>query len=653
MWPRPTIPFCHSTCILFLFAYGSDLQAQSSLCPPNIDFKLGDFSHWECRTGSVAANNLQNVATWYSTGEVNGRHQLIAPTSTATDPYGGFPQHCPNSNTYTVKLGNESGGHEAEGLFYTYTIPATNTKFSILYYYAIVLQNPGHQPHEQPRFRARVVDVATETEIDCVSFDFSSSGSLPGFQPSGAGNAVYKDWTPVSVDLSAFAGKTVRLEFITSDCVFQQHFGYAYISIGSNCNGSIAGGYYCEGDTSISVTAPHGYESYNWYADTNFGQPISSLQNIVLDLADVNIGDVLPVIVFPYEGYGCLDTLYVTIETALKPVSRAGPDVISCSKRAVQLGTSPNVDYAYSWTPSQFLSAPFSANPTTLLNIQQPTDFIVKTTHVATGCFSFDTTRVTPIVVDTSSSIAGKSVYCPGEQLQTSLTVRNTTTQVQWFKGNASISGATGFLYRPETAGTYWAELKQFGCVDSTFQYQISYASIPNADFVTNKTVQCLTYPVAFTNTSSIQGNEPMRYLWKFSDGTSATTNNIEKSFSLAGTYTATLIATSGTDCMDSVKKTVSIVTNCTPVLPTAFTPNNDGKNERLTPYLVGAKALKRFTIYNRYGNVVFTTSKEGEGWDGKFNGASLQTAVFVWVLEYIGYNGQAVVEKGHVTLIR
>jgi gliding motility-associated-like protein len=97
----------------------------------------------------------------------------------------------------------------------------------------------------------------------------------------------------------------------------------------------------------------------------------------------------------------------------------------------------------------------------------------------------------------------------------------------------------------------------------------------------------------------------------------------------------------------------VSIVTNCTPVLPTAFTPNSDGRNDRLIPFLIGAKGLKRFTIYNRYGNIVFSTLKEGEGWDGRYKGTFLPTAVFVWVIEYTGNDDQVILEKGTVTLIR
>jgi hypothetical protein len=88
---------------------------------------MGDFTNWECRTGSVSGNGGVNTVTWYGLGEVSDRHLLIAPNNTAVDEYGGFPQHCPNTNSYSVRLGNDNNGHEAEGIFYTFDIPANNT----------------------------------------------------------------------------------------------------------------------------------------------------------------------------------------------------------------------------------------------------------------------------------------------------------------------------------------------------------------------------------------------------------------------------------------------------------------------------------------------------------------------------------------------
>ena len=640
-------------CWVLLTLIGKQGYAQSLLCPPNIDFSFGSFSNWECLTGTVSVVAGNNLVALPRIGEVPDRHQLIPPTNNQLDPYGQFPQHCPNSGSYTVKLGNDKSGHEAEGLVYTFTIPPNNTSFSLLYHYAIVLQDPRHSREEQPRFRARIIDVNDQTEISCVSFDFSASGLLPGFKPSQISEVIYKDWTPISVDLSAYAGQTIRLEFITSDCVFNEHFGYAYINIGSFCNGSILGSNYCEGDSTTKLIAPYGFRRYMWYSDPTFSQQIGQTQDLLLNIHTTPVGSVLPVIVTPYPGYGCVDTLYAFIGSEQRPVSEAGIDKITCSKIPVQLGTSPTENYSYSWTPREKLSNPFISNPFANNGLLVPTWFTVLTTDLLTGCVALDSVIITPIIVDTSSAAIGKMNYCPDEALSTMLSVNNTVASVQWFKDDKPLTGETGLVYRPSSAGTYWAQITQSGCVDSSQKFAIHLAPLPKPNFSINKEIQCVNEPVFFMNSTTIPGNEPITYLWRFSDGHSFQGRRAERVFIASGIYTAKLIATSGTDCVDSLEKKVMIVNDCIPIMPSGFTPNRDGKNDELKPFLVGVKALKRFSVYNRWGNMVFSTSKEGEGWDGTYNRMPVQASVLVWIVEYISNGNKIITQKGTVTLIR
>ncbi len=627
-------------------------QPQTFACPVNLDFESGNFTNWECRTGQVFDQAGTNTIQWNSSGAPSSnRHEIIA-ASTQLDQYGFFPQQCPNGSRYSVKLGNSTGGHEAEGISYTYQIPANDSTFSLLYYYAVVLQAPSHTASQQPRFRARITDVADGSEISCVSFDFTASGSLPGFKVSPvSGLVLYKDWTPISVDLSKYAGRTVQIEFITSDCTFQQHFGYAYIDVGSSCNGTIAGSTYCEGDSAIKVTAPYGFQSYQWFANSGFTQVISTAQTLVLDSG--NVGSVFPVIITPYDGFGCLDTLYATIGRAPKPVSNAGPDKVLCNKVPTQLGTNGIQGYSYSWSPADFVSDPTAAAPYTVPVIISPLQLTVRTTDIASGCFSLDSALVTPIVVDTASAISGKQAYCPGEPIAAFLSVTNASTQVQWYQNSSPLSGSTGFTYQPLSFGTYWARLFQNGCIDTTRRYVIASAPVPKASFTVDKELQCLDKPIHFNSTSTINSNEPLTYVWKLSDGSSFGGQTILKSFPAIGQYAISLVVTSASNCMDSTMRTVAISSLCSPVVPTAFTPNRDGKNDVFKPYLVGIKMVKRFVVYNRYGNIVFSSTSPNAAWDGTYKGAALDTGVYVWLLEYIDDDDKAVLQKGTVALIR
>ena len=55
--------------------------------------------------------------------------------------------------------------------------------------------------------------------------------------------------------------------------------------------------------------------------------------------------------------------------------------------------------------------------------------------------------------------------------------------------------------------------------------------------------------------------------------------------------------------------------------VPQAFTPNNDGHNDKLFVYTVNIKELKYFKVFNRWGQLVFQTNSTTVGWDGMFNG--------------------------------
>ena len=87
--------------------------------------------------------------------------------------------------------------------------------------------------------------------------------------------------------------------------------------------------------------------------------------------------------------------------------------------------------------------------------------------------------------------------------------------------------------------------------------------------------------------------------------------------------------------------------------IPTAFTPNDDGLNDVIKPILVGVKKLNYFTIYNRWGQVVFTSSTADKGWDGKVNGNRQDPSSYVFMAEGIDYLGKTIFKKGTFVLIR
>lgn len=86
--------------------------------------------------------------------------------------------------------------------------------------------------------------------------------------------------------------------------------------------------------------------------------------------------------------------------------------------------------------------------------------------------------------------------------------------------------------------------------------------------------------------------------------------------------------------------------------VPSAFSPNNDGKNDRLNVLGIGISDID-FKIYNRYGQLVFSTTDLREGWDGKMNGEPLNQGVFVYTLSYTLIDGTTSEISGNVTLVK
>jgi gliding motility-associated-like protein len=117
--------------------------------------------------------------------------------------------------------------------------------------------------------------------------------------------------------------------------------------------------------------------------------------------------------------------------------------------------------------------------------------------------------------------------------------------------------------------------------------------------------------------------------------------------------YKVTLAVMDTAGCTDTAYHTLKVADNCYIAVPTAFTPNGDGKNDFLYP--VNAYKAKDlvFRVYNRNGQMVFETRNWMQKWDGRINGLLQQTGVYVWYLEYTSDSNKRISLKGTTTLIR
>lgn len=626
------------------------IPATAQICPANIDFETGTFNGWTCYTGTaLVLNGSENdLSLGNSGGPVPNRHTMYSRASDpGVDPYGGFPIMCPNGSGYSIRLGNNTAGTEAEGISYEFTIPANQNVYSIVYNYAVVFQDPNHELFQQPRLVLEIMNLTDNTLIDCSSFTFIPYGSiLPGFfespNPSGDVPVWCKDWSAVSINLNGHAGKRIRLFFKTADCTFRRHFGYAYIDVNSECTSEFVGSVYCPDDTVVNLTAPFGYQGYKWFNST-FTQLLGTQQTMQLAPLPVP-GTIYAVEVTPYHGYGCLDTFYARLMDTLTVVANAGPDILSCNESPVGLGANPKPGLVYTWSPATGLSNPHIANP--FASPAVTTTYVLTANHDGGGCRSTDTVLVKASIIDNALKLTGSPGYCITDNDSAILRV-SPTQSVQWYKDNRMIIGATGDSYRVTQTGNYHAVLmNDVGCTAQTRPQNI----------VIDQPRPGINYPIQYAVINLPLDLEARRIgdnaIW--SPGVSLnTTNSFTPIFkgSSEQMYTIAIKKTNG--CLTVDTQMVKTIKNIEIFVPNAFTPNNDRKNDVLRPLPRGIKTLSYFRVYNRWGRLLFESKNPMAGWDGTIHGVKQPSQTVVWVIEGVGLDGKIYREKGFSILVR
>ncbi len=533
-------------------------------CPPNLDFEEGTFNGWVCYTGNVTTSGTTNVISLSpSGGPITNRHTMLTRGPVAQlDPYGGFSQICPNGSNHCIKLGNNSGGAQAEGVSYTFTIPPGQDQFSLIYHYAVVFQDPGHQTYQQPRMEIDIENLTDGTSVGCSSFAFIASAGLPGFflspNPGGATPVWCKDWSANSINLDGNAGKTIQIFFKTADCTFNAHFGYAYIDLNTECSSSFVGATFCADDTAINVSAPFGYQNYKWF-NSNFTQILGTTQVLHLSPPPLS-GSIIKVELIPYNGYGCKDTLTANLWDTLTIHPYAGRDTSFCNSSisTVQLGAPPLLGLVYHWNPPTGLNDPDIANPTA--TVTASTQYVLTVMHDGGGCLTRDTVNINVVNYDTTLQVIGPANYCSASGQSVALKVHSGADSIQWYFNGGPIAGANQVQYNITQTGAYYATLFSFaGCSFNTRIQQINIYQSPVAGFNVNNLNECYDGNVfVFINSSSPPSGTP-QYLWTFGDGTSATAADVTHSYPQPGTYIVKMRISGNGSCADSSSVTLHV----------------------------------------------------------------------------------------------
>ncbi len=524
---------------LFIFALAwcsqRDVMAQQGC--DNADFNSGTFANWVGRTGSCCGINTPN------TGIVNGRHTIMS--GAATDPIA-----CDDITVvapgyaFSARLGNSNVGCQAERLSYTYNVTQQNALF--IYQYAVVLEDPGHSVADQPRFEIRVLNAAGQLiSPQCGFYQVTAAANITGFR--SCGSVRYRAWTPVGIDLSAFIGQNITIEFSTGDCGLCGHFGYAYIV--AECSPLEISVDYCPSNSSSAVlTAPIGFD-YQW----STGQTTREI-TVQNPLNGVQYSCTLTAVT------GCQVTLNAVINaTAVNTDFNFPPpcpgDVIPFTDL-----TSTNVGSLVSWD--------WNFGDGTLSNVQNPTHSYAQsglynvslTATTDNGCYATYSATVDVNPIPNTSFTAPQVCDQNSTQFINTTLFPPTIGSWTWDFGDGSAIDNTNWstvhtYSAPNTYNATFTAYSQNGMCSNSVTNPVVVAPLPTPDF--SFTDVCFGTTVNLVNTSI--GNVT-NASWNFGDNTpDIHTLSATHDYIAPGTYNVELTVTTQNGCTDSITHSVTV----------------------------------------------------------------------------------------------
>ncbi len=348
---------------------------------------------------------------------------------------------------------------------------------------------------------------------------------------------------------------------------------------------------------------------------------------------------------------GCENTDAITVTVVPIPTINAGPDLEICLGEDVTLtATGVGVGGVYVWDGGVVNGLPFGPLATI-------TYTVVGTTPE--GCFSEDEVTITVNPSMTVSFTADELIGCAPFTVNFTSLVPGAIYNWNFGDGGSSSAAAPSHTYL--TAGEFSVTLNMTnaaGCSGVvTYLDYITVIAQPIAAFTYSPTqVDVTDTEVQFTNQSLYATS----YTWDFGDG--AAISNAEHPihvFPETGNvkYTVILTATNELGCVDVVQKVIEVKDVLIYYLPNSFTPDGDTYNELFSPIFYSGMDVYdfHFTIFNRWGELVFESFNTAYGWNGAYGDQGLvQDGVYIWRLEF----GETMSDKkhtceGHVTLIR
>ena len=271
------------------------------------------------------------------------------------------------------------------------------------------------------------------------------------------------------------------------------------------------------------------------------------------------------------------------------------------------------------------------------------------------GCASDTITKTfvvkpAPIVdINAENGCVNVPVDFFGDQIDNITTI----TQWNWNFGDASTGNQQNPVHGFSSAGSFIVTLNAMasnGCVSINAVKEISVGAISVATIADTTILPNIPFLLNSSWSGTTSGSP--NFIWSPGAGLSDPfTLKPEVSIDDDETYVITAISSEGCEARDTVN--IKVFKGSAVYVPTGFTPNGDGRNDFLRGLYIGIKKVHYLRIYNRWGQLVFSTNSLTEGWDGTIKGNKQQTGTYVWMLKAEDLAGKIYEMKGTSTLIR
>jgi gliding motility-associated-like protein len=344
------------------------------------------------------------------------------------------------------------------------------------------------------------------------------------------------------------------------------------------------------------------------------------------------------------ETDGCTNRDSVKVRVVNFVTLQAMNDTTICSGDTIQLRITSD-GLQYNWTPANQLLNASVKNPVAVT----PVTTTYNVTAIIGGCSTTDNVLVTTVPYPLAD--AGKdTTICFNTAAQ--LNARTDGRTWTWSPATSLLNTATlnPVAYPAKTTNYLFTVYDTDGCPKPGID-TILVTVLPKINaFAGRDTAVVIGQALQLTAT----GGET--YLWSPAFALTATeiANPVATFTVPANNIRYKVLVYNSIGCADSAFVNVKVfATGPTVFVPTAFTPNNDGKNDVLRPIAVGMQQIQYFQVFNRWGQLVFSTSVNGAGWDGQIGGQSQASNTYVWMVKAVDFSGKSYFQKGTVTLIR